>query len=243
MKLSATMSLLCLAIGLAASLPIRAEEINLKDGTKIVGHMTGMTADKIEVETSYGKVQLNRKEIVSINFPENSPPKVTGGDLDLPKIDETLNGAQYVNRTGKFSLTLPPDWVIREDLRHSPLTLAALGSKDKSRFAIVVREEYPGSLDSYKEMVMLNARTTLSSLERLAESNATIDGKPAMLVYYRGTLKPGTLPAEYLAVIVASGHSYTRITVWCVEPLFRDMQASFESIVNSYRDSGSGPAH
>ena len=231
MKFPSTMSLLCLAIGFATSQPIQAEEINLKDGSKIVGHMTGVTADKIEVETSYGKIQLNRKDIVSINFPENSPPKAPSGviggvvnnsldlpkvNLDLPKIDETLVGTQYVNHTGKFSLTLPPDWVIREDLRHSPLTLAALGSKDKTRFAIVFREEYPGSLDSYKEMVMLNARTTLGSLERLAESNATIDGKPAMLVYYRGALKPSNLPAEYLAVIIASGHSYTKITTWCV---------------------------
>ena len=58
----ATMSLLCLAVGLAASRPARAEEITLKDGTKIVGHMTGITSDKIEVETSYGKIQLNRSE-------------------------------------------------------------------------------------------------------------------------------------------------------------------------------------
>ena len=27
---------------------------------------------------------------------------------DLPKIDESLHGTEYVNRTGKFSLTLPP---------------------------------------------------------------------------------------------------------------------------------------
>jgi hypothetical protein len=251
MKLPAIMSLLCLAISSATGQPVRAEEINLKDGSKIVGHMTQVTADKIEVETSYGKIQLNRKDVVSINFPENSPPKALGGviggapnnsldlpnvNLDLPKIDETLNGTQYVNRTGKFSLTLPPDWVLREDLRHSPLTLAALGSKDKSRYAIVLREEYPGSLDSYKEMVMLNARTTLCGLEKLAESNATIDGKPAMLVYYRGALKSSTVPAEYLAAIIASGHSYTKITVWCVEPLFHDMQPSFESILNSYHE-------
>ena len=33
-----------------------AEEISLRDGTKIVGHMTTISADKIEVETSYGKI-------------------------------------------------------------------------------------------------------------------------------------------------------------------------------------------
>ncbi len=57
---------------LTAALPALAEEIVLKDGTKLVGHMTGITSDKIEVETSYGKVQLNRGDILTINFPENN---------------------------------------------------------------------------------------------------------------------------------------------------------------------------
>jgi len=35
---------------LTAALPALAEEIVLKDGTKLVGHMTGITSDKIEVE-------------------------------------------------------------------------------------------------------------------------------------------------------------------------------------------------
>src|SRR6516165_5860011 len=176
----ATMSLLCLAVGLATSRPARAEEITLKDGTKIVGHMTGITSDKIEVETSYGKIELNRSEILNINFPENSSgkaPETAAVKRDLPGIDETLSGTQYVNRTGKFSLTLPPEW--------------------------------------------------------------TIDGKAALLVFYRGALsKSNNLPVEFLSAIITSGNSYTKITAWCVEPLFHDMQPAFEKIVNSYRASG-----
>jgi len=258
MKRRAGMLKLFLAVGLATSWSVHAEEINLKDGSKIVGHLTGVTSDKIEVETSYGKIQLNRKDIVSINFPENSPPKAPVGTMggviggvpsnlelpkvnqELPKIDETLTGTQYVNRTGKFMLTFPAEWVIREDLRHSPLTLASLGSKDKTRYANVVREEYPGSLDSFKEMSLLNSRTTLSNFERLAESSTTIDEKPALLVYYRGVPKSNTLPVEYVSAIIASGHSYTKISAWCVEPLFRDVQSSLENILKSYHDSGGG---
>jgi hypothetical protein len=44
-----------LSLSLAVSLPAIAEEISLKDGTKIVGHMTAVSTDKIEVETSYGQ--------------------------------------------------------------------------------------------------------------------------------------------------------------------------------------------
>ena len=232
------------AVLLAASLPALAEEIVLKDGTKIVGRMTGVTPDKLEVETSYGKIQVNRSDIVTISFPENSAPKssdATAAKVDLPKIDETLAGTQYVNRTAKFSLTLPSDWMIEPSLRRSPDTLAALSSRDKMRFAMVIQEEYPGSLDSYKQMTMLTARRNLSNFEELAQANVTIDGKPALVVFYRGVLTTKTnttLPVEFVSAIIQSGNTFTKVSAWCVEPLFHDMQPSFEKLVNSYRSSG-----
>src|SRR6266404_1584095 len=101
---------------LAMSLPAAAEEILLKDGTKIVGHMSALQADKIEVETAYGKMQLKRGDIIAINFPENgtvAPAASPAAAQDVAlNIDESLRGTQYVNRTGKFTLTLPPDWKI-----------------------------------------------------------------------------------------------------------------------------------
>jgi hypothetical protein len=107
------------------------------------------------------------------------------------------------------------------------------------RFALVIQEEYSGSLDSYKELSMLNARQTLSNFEELSESKTTIDGKTAVLVFYRGVLaKSNNLPVEFLSAIITSGNSYRKITAWCVEPLFHDMQPAFERIVNSYRSSG-----
>lgn len=238
-----TVVLLGLAASVAASLPARGEEITLKDGTKIVGHLSGITSEKIEVETSYGKVQLNRSDIVTISFPQSgSDAKASDAapaNTNLPKIDETLSGTQYVNRTGKFSLTLPADWMIEPSLRRTAATLAAFTSKDKMRFAMVIQEEYPGSLESYKEITMLNARRTLSNFEELADSNVTIDGKTALMVFYRGTLaKTNNLPVEFVSAIIVSGNSYTKITAWCIEPLFHDMQAAFEKLVNSYRGSG-----
>jgi hypothetical protein len=89
-----------------ASLPTLAEEISLKlkDGTKIVGRMTAVSPDKIDVETSYGKVQLKRTDILTINFPENgasaNSSQPTPAKTDAPKVDEALNGLQYINRTG-----------------------------------------------------------------------------------------------------------------------------------------------
>jgi hypothetical protein len=226
---------------LAASLPAIAEEISLKDGTRIVGHMTAVTPEKIEVETSYGKVQLKRSDILSINFPENgaatSAAEPASAKPDAPKIDESLNGTQYINRTAKFTLTLPPDWVINPELRRAPDSLAGLGSRDKTRFLVVVHEDYPGSLESYKEVTMLGARKNLSNFEELAQSSVTIDGKPALLVFYRGNLSKG-LPVEFVSAIIQSGKTFTKLSAWCVEPLFHDMQPSFEKMLSSYRSTG-----
>jgi hypothetical protein len=233
-----------LLLSLAAGLPAIAEEISLKDGTKIVGHMTQVTPDKIEVETTYGKVQLKRSDILSINFPENgvrtnSSSESVPARLDAPKMDESLNGLQYVNRTGKFSLTMAPDWVINTDIHRAPETLTMLNSRDKMRYLMVMQEDYPGSLQSYKELSMLTSRKSLSSFEELAESSITIDGKPAVLIFYRGILPKGSnLPVEFVSAIVSSGKTFTKITAWCVEPLFQDMQPAFEKMLNSYRSTG-----
>jgi hypothetical protein len=231
-----------LCLSLAVSLPAFAEEISLKDGTKIVGHMTAVSSDKVEVETTYGKMQLKRGDIVTISFPENSPnatPESTPVKADAPKaVDESILGGRYLNKTGKFSLALPQEWVINSDLRRTPDTLTVLTSRDKMRFLMIIQEEYPGSLDSYKEITMLSARTNFSTFEETEESKVTIDGKSALLVFYRGTPKKGGLPLAFVSAIMSSGNTYTKATAWCVEPLFHDVQPTYEKILLSYRSTG-----
>src|SRR5437764_2899843 len=99
-----TTSLLVVAV-----MPAAAEEIALKDGTKIVGHMSAISVDKIEVETAYGKMQLKRADVLTISFPENGAPSASATSAstsaatakrDGPAIDDSLQGTQYVNRTG-----------------------------------------------------------------------------------------------------------------------------------------------
>jgi hypothetical protein len=231
-----------LGLSLAMTLPAFAEEISLKDGTKIVGHMSAVTPDKVEVETSYGKMQLKRSDIVTISFPENAPnatSESTPAKAVAPKMDESIQGARYLNKTGKFALSLPQEWVIDPDIRRAPETLTVLSSRDKMRFLLVMQEEYPGSLESYKELSMLNARGNLASFEETEESKVTIDGKSALLVFYRGAPKKGGLPLAFVSAIMVSGNTYTKMTAWCVEPLFHDMQPTFEKILTSYRGTGS----
>src|SRR5215813_3617642 len=229
-----------------ATLPAVAEEIALKDGTKIVGHMSAISSDKIEVETAYGKMQLKRSDIVTISFPENgapasasnAPAAAPAGSVkrEVPAIADTLQGTQYTNRTGRFALTLPADWRINPSLSKAPQTIAALSSKDDMRYIIVSREEYNGSLESYKGLGEILVRKNLANYEELSASPITIDGKSGLLVSYRGNLpKADNLPVQFLVAIIPSGNTYTRIAAWCVEPLFHETEPMFERIMHSYR--------
>jgi hypothetical protein len=227
---------------LAASLPAAAEEILMKDGTKIVGHMAALQSDKIEVETAYGKMQLKRADIISINFPENgsvaAPASPAAKDAAL-NIEESLRGTQYVNKTGKFTLTVPPDWKIAQQIQRSAPIVTALSSRDDLRFVMVSQEEYSGSLESYKGLLELKYRRTFGSYEELTQSPVKIDGKPGLLFSFRAiSAKSDNLPLQFLVAIIPSGSTYTRVATWCVEPLFHETEPMFEKIVNSYHSNG-----
>jgi hypothetical protein len=228
---------------LAMSLPAAAEEILLKDGTKIVGHMSAVQADKIEVETAYGKMQLKRGDILAINFPENgsvaAPATPAARDAaTASSIEESLRGTQYVNKTGKFTLTVPPDWKIDPKPRSAPI-VTILSSHDDMRFLTVTQEEFSGSLESYKGLLELTYRKMFGGYEELSVSPVKIDGKPALLLSFRGiSAKANNLPVQFLVAIIPSGTTYTRVATWCVEPLFHETQPMFERIVNSYHSGG-----
>jgi hypothetical protein len=237
--------LLILSLLLTAALPAAAEEIALKDGTKIVGHMTAIKGDKIEVETAYGKMMLKRSDILTISFPENENtdfPAAAPSKKDTPKIEESLQGTQYVNKTGRFSLTLPLEWKINPELRTSGDVLAGLSSRDDMRYLVVVQEEYGGSLQSYKGLVEIQAKRALEQYEKLSESTTTIDGKPAFILSYRGTsAKANNLPIQFLVAIISSGNTYSRISTWCIEPLFNETQPTFEKIIGSFHSTAPSP--
>lgn len=226
-----------LALFLFAALPVAAEEIVLKDGTKIVGHMTAVTNDKIEVESAYGKMAFKRTDVLTISFPENAPAASAKKD-GPPNIDDSLRGTQYINKTGRFSLTLPADWKINRNGIHLSSTVAGLCSQDDMRFLVVSQEEYTGSLESYEGIIEINVRKVLASYEKLLKSPVTIDGKPALLVSYRGMSKDNNVPIQFLVALIPSGNVITKVTTWCVEPLFHETQPTFEKILTSYRSLG-----
>jgi hypothetical protein len=234
--------LLSLLLLIAVALSASAEEIILKDGTKIVGRMTTISGDKIEVETAYGKMSVKRGDIITISFPENGKEGVAASahpsQEDKPKIEESLDAGEYTNKTGEFSLTVPSDWKINSTLYGASGAIAGLSTGDNMRFLLVVREEYPGSIESYKGLIEIQARSNLGDYEKLSESPMTIDNKSAILMSYRGTLaKVNNLPVQFMSGIIPVGKAYFRVTTWCVEPLFNESQGTFEKIISSYHNT------
>ena len=230
-----------LSLFLIATLPATAEEIVLKDGTKIVGHMTGITADKIEFESAYGKMAFKRTDIIAINFPKNgaAPSADAPGKKDDPapnvNVEESLRGTQYLNKTGKFALTLPSGWKIDPKLGHSQAMLAGLSSGDDMRFLTVTQEQFNASMEGYKGLLEFKYRKTFGGYEEVSQSAVTIDGKSALLISFRGTLpQAGLPPVQYLVAIIPSGTTFTRVATWCAEPLFHETQSTFEKILTSF---------
>src|SRR5215472_655448 len=165
-------TILILGFLLAALVPASAEEFVLKDGTKIQGRMVAVKGDKIEVETAYGKMQIRRSDILTINFPENGGTAVSQSSADPGKarpVDESLTGTQYVNRTGHFTLTVPIEWKINPELRAGTDILAGLSSRDNMRFVVIEHETFAGSLESYKGLVEIASRRNVNDFEKLSE--------------------------------------------------------------------------
>ena len=144
-----------------------------------------------------------------------------------------------MNKTRKFTLSVPPDWKIDPKFSRSALIVTVLSSHDNMRFLMVTQEEFNGSLGSYKGMLELTYRKTFGNYEELSESPVKIDGKSALLLSFRGiSSKADNLPVQFLVAIIPSGTSYTRVATWCAEPLFHETQPMFEKIVSSYQSGG-----
>jgi len=221
--------------------PVLAEEFVLKDGTKIVGHMTAIKGEKIEIETAYGKMQIRRSDILTISFPENSgiATAQASNAANARPIDESLTGTDYVNRTGHFTLTVPVGWKINSEVRVGTNVLAAVSSRDDMNFVLVERESFSGSLDSYKGLVEVQRRRIFKDYEKLSESSVIVDGLPAVLVTFRGINPQATqLPLQFVSLMAVENGESLLAVAWCPEPLFNESQRTLEGVLLSYKRQG-----
>ena len=81
---------LALLITLLGATASRADEIRLKDGTKIIGTIVGFENDSFRVETSYGFALIQKDKVADINIvatKAGSDPKTNESKIPEPKVN------------------------------------------------------------------------------------------------------------------------------------------------------------
>lgn len=212
---------------------LSAEEIHLKDGTKINGKIVAVKDDGFQIKTSYGEISVPRSQIVSINFPENQS-KSDDVDTGPLAVDESLTANVYANRTGGFKMTVPPGWKIAPELRGSKDIVAALASADETVFLLVTPEKFAGPVATYKVLAETQYKSKFSDYQKLSETPAEIDGKSGLRLTFRGTSSANNAALRFMVYIIPYEGRMVRLTFFTLEPLFEQATPVFEKIAPSY---------
>lgn len=220
------------------SLAVNAEDIQLKDGTKISGKVIGINGDTFQVKTAYGDIKVPRSEVVTITFPENQPKQDVG--LGAPPIDESLDGTSYINHAANFAATVPKGWAVAPELRKTKDIVAALKSPDQALFFMVTTEQFAGNLATYQVLVETQVRTRFKEYQRVTQSDASIDGKNGTRLILQATSPDLSTPFKFIVYLVPYDDHIIRLTFFTLEPLFSDAVPTFEKIAASYHTIKTG---
>ncbi len=221
-----------LLVGLA--LTMWAEEIVLKDGTKVTGKILYITGDTFQVQTSYGEIKIPRAEIVSINFPENQPKDGSSGPSSAP-VEESLKNDIYTNGTTGFQLTVPNGWRLAPEMRNSDIQ-SALKSADETQFLLVVPEKFAGTLATYQVLVETVGKKNLKDYETLEKSDVQIDGiKSLRAVWHAKNPQVGDTPMKGVNYTIPYEGRVVRLSFLTLEPFFPEAVPVFEKIAMSYK--------
>jgi hypothetical protein len=210
---------------------VQAEDVVLKDGTKISGTITAVSAEKFQIKTAYGEIQVPRTDIVSISFPENAPKKDAAA---IPVIDQTINGRKYINKTEGFEITAPGGWVIAPEMVSHDIH-GALKSEDETLFFMYTPEKFGGTLNSYIALAETDFSTRFKDFEKLSQTEVTLDGHKTTRVLWHGkNTAVRNTPIKALVYFIPMDGKMVRLSFLTVEALFDDNLPIFEKMAASY---------
>lgn len=213
---------------------VLAEEITLKDGTKITGTITSVTPSTFVVKTSYGEVELKRDQIVTIAFPQNRGDSTPKGDQPQP-VDESLSGTSYRNRSENFTLTIPDGWSLAPEFRGGPEVKAAFKSADQTLFEMITIEPFNGKLSTYEVLAETKFQTQFKDYERISLVDAEIDGRKGMkIVWHAKNPDANNASMKSAVYIIPYDGKMVRATFLTLEPLFEDGLPFFEQSVKTF---------
>jgi hypothetical protein len=218
-----------------------AEDIQLKDGSKITGTITAIDGNTFHVKTAYGEIQVPRAEIVAIQFPENGSKKEGSGDGASAHVDESLDGTLYSNRTAHFQVTVPIGWIVSPDLRKAKDIVAALMSADQAHFFMVTPETYAGSLTTHRVLAESQFQNKFQDYQKLSETEIKLDGRTGIRMIFKGKTADTNTHLEFLVFILPYDGRMVRLSFFTLEPLFDDAVPVFEKMAASYHSASDKP--
>jgi len=217
----------------------RAEDIQLKDGSKVTGKIIATTDETFQIKTAYGNIQVPRSEIVSINFPENQPTEKSEGNTETAAtpVEESLEGLTYTNKTARFKVNVPQGWSSAPALRgKSKDIIAALQSQDQTLFLFVTPEVFSGTLNTYRVLAETQYQIKFKDYEKLGEIETQLDGKAGLrLIWHGKNTSASDAPLKSVVYIIPYDGRMVRLSFLTLEPLFDTAFPVFEKIAASYR--------
>jgi hypothetical protein len=195
-----------------------ADELRLKDGTKIVGSIVGFENNSFKVETSYGFALVRKDKIDSIilsepardtapakpaepsapraakketaHEPAAAPTRPATKPAPEPPVSEEVAGNFYVNHTYGLRMFKPPSWHIIEGARKIlPTAITALGTSDETTLLVMGRERLEGPLESHAAATQRRLRELCENYSGLGEKRTIVAGSPALQRQFRGTVE------------------------------------------------------
>ncbi|HEX4003684.1 MAG TPA: hypothetical protein VHX36_13625 [Candidatus Acidoferrales bacterium] len=149
---------LCAAVGtsLFAAPGARADELKLKDGTKISGTIVGFEQNSFKVKTSYGFAEVQKEQVVSISITAAKTESSAAPAAEAAK-PETANAAPVISKPAIKPAPAAKPVSAPNVAAASPSPIAAAPVADpappKPAAPVPIREEVVGNLytnDTYR---------------------------------------------------------------------------------------------
>ncbi len=206
-----------------------------KSATPAVGGVSAPTPQL--PETAGARARAKPVAVVSPPTPP-APPVSRPLDVPLPgKIEEHLEGFNYVNDTFQFAMYKPPGWKIHEGVsRETGRAIVAIGSEDERTLLFVDRQVWSGKPDLKSDAIQANLRRTYDDYQLLDQSTLQLDGRPAVRRDFTGVLDG----AEWhgVSVHLAQGNTAFGIIGLTSSELFQFQQAVLNKIIRSFHFQG-----
>ena len=232
-------SVILLFLSLSLCNLTRAEEFQLNNETRITGTLVGVNGDLLLVKTPYGEIKIPRADVISITFRQSgNTGDADSGSANVPrKIEESLDGVTYTNRTGLFQITVENGWILAPQLREKNKDIvAALESGDRTLFFLVTPEPFSGTLNTYKVLSETQFENNFRDYKKLTEFEAKLDGRDGLRLTFEGFTKDSNTKLKFLVYIVPYEGRVVRLSFFTLAPLFDDAIPTFEKIAKTYRE-------